>query len=573
MSSCHHEEDRRAVICESPSLNVLDRLPANGMPPNINTLIILHRDVGATSGATSTHTLQPAVFASLTNLQNLSINNYRVPLLTEATFKDLPMLTSLDLASNSIEHISNRTFSGLSKLVSLDLSHNLIATIKPEYFDLPNLKDLSLANNKLTSLPDGSFAQLPLLQVLTLDGNDLRAMRSGNVFRNLDHLHELNMRSCNQDFPHVIFHHIQNIESLDLSMNNLDKVPTDSIKHLYFLQKLVITGNRITYLPDQSFQGLALQKLDLSNNSIDSIVDTAFRNFRTEQLYLGYNRLQEVPYKALALLSRNLFILDLSGNDLSKGPFILPSDLVYLQKLNLSNTGLQEVPINIHSLFQLQELDLRHNHILRLNRTVLKVLLRLQASYLENNPWWCDCSIMATKDWLSNQHHLPAVCGTNSSKENANASCLVCRYPDSHRGQPIVELSEDQFKTCGFGVTHAGPIFVYVICALIVLFIIGMLIFFWYKHNDKLPYGRFCGDKALGTASHHDIPVSPIKVITNAGAGANELPRATDEQGPVKNQAWESALVITNPHNHTNSQTQSSQQEHGFNSPGAETVV
>ena len=199
---------------------------------------------------------------------------------------------------------------------------------------------------------------------------------------------------------------------------------------------------------------------------------------------------------------------------------------------------------------------------------------------LQGNPWNCDCGIVPLQEWL--QHQLQLAQGLSSSVApplRGNVSALSCSRPDDLAGRAVVRASSSQLAHCSANTWKRGlPVAIYITCSLIALGMIGLVVFMWRKRHE-MGYGRFCMDKDTDGYSE---PQSPIKVISNPAAGATDLPRRafedhpspySDHSGPVKNQAWESALVISNPHRISDGAVGGENRESNGKVPGAETIV
>lgn len=562
---CTFRPDDASLLCDASKLSGCPNSEVNVTQMIITANVLHNKDYIVRKP------LQGDCFKGMEELSHLTINRFGLSELFNDTFFEAASLEYLDLSYNYLESISGETFMGLESLMSLDLSYNRISRID-KFFNLPKLTYLSLANNNLVSLPPGVFEFLPELKVLHLDGNDFSSLSSGSVFLGLGHLREMYMNNCKLAvLAQSIFDHTQSLESLYLSRNRMVHIPSDSIRHLYLLQHLDLSMNAFTDIPQQAFQGLALHKLDLSNNSITTVAHMAFRNFRTDELYLRKNRIKVVPSKALGILGRDLHVIDLSGNPLEGDHCIFPRELVYLQKLNLSGNDLPHIPNSILHLYQLQTLDISFNHISTLNDTELKLVRRLEAVYLHGNPWICDCQIRDLKHVLQQQNLQYSVPEKRSTEAtpSVNMSKVVCERPLRLSGVPVVSVPEELLGRCTSVWSKVTPVFLYVICSFIIILILALAVFMWQKRHE-MAYGRFCVEK--GTDSPTRQSHSPIKVISNTAAGAPDL--SNQGQGPVKNQAWESALVITNPHSKMIAEDEAKQDPTpNGRFPGAETIL
>jgi len=76
--------------------------------------------------------------------------------------------------------------------------------------------------------------------------------------------------------PNELFRNLSKLKSLDLSRNNLTKLPVHSAPLLYHLN---LSRNSFSQLPDESFQYFPkLSILDLSENKFESVSVNLFRN-------------------------------------------------------------------------------------------------------------------------------------------------------------------------------------------------------------------------------------------------------------------------------------------------------
>ena len=232
-------------------------------------------------------------------------------------------LESLDLSKNQISSLETSDLfpPGLD---TLDLSHNNISNLNS--VDLPQgLRHLNLNQNKIISLGIRHFDLKNLIE-LHLSHNLLNGSLSRNTFFNvvLDSADDKN----------------SNLEILDLSFNNFEKIESQALVKFSKLKTLKLKHNKIEVIHPLGFQGLnGLQKLELSNNEILDLPNALFKNLSTlDTLDLSYNHLQSINksftqglYQLSTLylanndilfleplqdISEHLFHLDLEHNDL-----------------------------------------------------------------------------------------------------------------------------------------------------------------------------------------------------------------------------------------------------------------
>ena len=199
---------------------------------------------------------------------------------------------------------------------------------------------------------------------------------------------------------------------LDLSGNNLGNI-SDFIfqkNALLNVQKLYLQRSKVTKLGPFSLKGLTnLIELDLSGNLLASIPTAAFLEiYNLRVLSLRNNPIHEVKHFAFTGIATVIYI-DLSecmvswiGDDAFRG-------LQKLETLNLANNKLSDLSestvISIQHLYNIQ---------------------------LHNNPWNCDCGLLALKSWLL-EYNIPY------------PEDPTCNSPVSLKGQKLGSLNITQF--------------------------------------------------------------------------------------------------------------------------------
>ncbi|NP_919373.2 trophoblast glycoprotein a precursor [Danio rerio] len=203
-----------------------------------------------------------------------------------------------------------------------------------------------------------------------------------------------------------------------------------------YTRNLFITGNHISQIGPESFQGLEnVTNLSLSNNRISEVKSHTFSSLRSlRSLDLSNNQLAVIHPEAFTVQSRmlrelnlsralynhssvmdlatslrwsslsDLLVLDLSSNGLVFLPSGIFCHLVGLRRLQLGNNSI----VSIHNgtftgLDHLQELDLTHNALRTLREEALKELEQLHSArlHLADNPFTCTCDIEPFAAWLN----------------------------------------------------------------------------------------------------------------------------------------------------------------------------
>ncbi|OQR74750.1 leucine-rich repeat-containing protein 70-like, partial [Tropilaelaps mercedesae] len=93
------------------------------------------------------------------------------------------------------------------------------------------------------------------------------------------------------------FHLLTNLVELDLSANQLQRVPSSALSDCGALRRLSLSYNPIEILHDDAFRGLSrLGTLELNHCRLTVIESLAFRGLRSlEFLRMGHNMLKRIP--------------------------------------------------------------------------------------------------------------------------------------------------------------------------------------------------------------------------------------------------------------------------------------
>lgn len=309
-------------------------------------------------------------------------------------------LLQLRLQHNEIDFMHREAFVDLTCLRSLDLSHNRITnrTLRREhFFRLNHLQHLDLHGNPLRTLPDSVIISTHLSQLQTLNLSSCQLERVGEVA--IDDFFEL--------------------EKLDLSNNRLTKLPGIAFKGLISLKVLDLRWNQLEVIEPGTFAALRqLQELLLDHNRLSRFSELAFhREVAFPTLGLCCNRFSDIPFFALSTLKR-LQSLDMSHNPVTT---LKPGHVITaVRNLNLDFLeDLTEVKAGAFSAFphltklslrfarrlttfsgqaflgasgELREVQLEHNGLTFLAEDLLP-WQSLALLTLHDNRWHCDCKL------------------------------------------------------------------------------------------------------------------------------------------------------------------------------------
>ncbi|XP_041841460.1 leucine-rich repeat and fibronectin type-III domain-containing protein 4 [Melanotaenia boesemani] len=182
----------------------------------------------------------------------------------------------LRLADNFITEVGGNDFVNMTGLVDLTLSRNTIHLIRPMTFaDLESLRSLHLDGNRLTIIGPRDLAGLVNLQHLIINNNQL-------------------VKVSVQAFDDFLL----TLEDLDLSYNNLRRVPWESIQNMASLHTLNLDHNLIDHIAEGVFGELyKLARLDMTSNRLRTLPpDSLFARSQT-------GAVSPTPYNAVISLN------------------------------------------------------------------------------------------------------------------------------------------------------------------------------------------------------------------------------------------------------------------------------
>lgn len=392
--------------------------------------------------------IEQGTFEPLSTLETINLAKNNLAFICD--FK-LYRLKHLNLSGNSIEFFVTHEDSKLYRLETLDLSHNklLYFPILPKMSDLKylhlqnnmigalgseaemvvevnalynGLKQqryvmknnlhanwrlvplvyIDLSYNHFRSFPLETLAVLSSLQTLNFSHNCLRNLTwsvrgdddddSGDqrqlFFTSLTHL---DMQSNGLGFISPLFlNGLTRIETWNLQDNAVQ--PCAPVGHLQNLQMAQSVNPKTSCVFFEQLR--TLKHLNLKENSIEVLYSNAFQGSSLVSLNLARNPNMQMQAGALSGLQSTLQSLVLSEMNLTSAELSLPC-MPALSRLNLSRNNLHTLPTGLRCS-PLMEMDLRKNHFVSLNRSLLGALsAHLTAIYVSGNSFNC-----CESEWL-----------------------------------------------------------------------------------------------------------------------------------------------------------------------------
>uniref|UniRef100_A0A8C1KZ55 Podocan n=1 Tax=Cyprinus carpio TaxID=7962 RepID=A0A8C1KZ55_CYPCA len=399
----------------------------------------------------------------LQQLETLNLQNNRLTTqgLDDEGFHILERLSYLYLANNKLTAAPRHL---PPSLVSADFAANQLTKVYPDTFgQKPALKSVYLHNNKLTDagLPENMFNGSDNLEILIMSSNFLRYVPKGlptalyrlhlknnklekipaGAFDNLFHLRELYLQNnflSNDGMDNETFSHLNSLEYLDLSNNNLSTVPLGLPRNLILLHLEKNSIQSITLNALTSIRNL--EYLLLHNNRLRSrsIHPAAFQGLKRLHTVHMYNNLLErvprgLPRRAKTLMLLHNLISEIGRNDLITLYTLTELNLSYnrltsaklhreafrklriLETLDLSGNKLQTLPLGLPK--SLQVLKVKDNQMTEIPEGALMGMSSLRELHLTNNQLklnsiyqgaWQELSALTTLDLSGNMlSHVP----------------------------------------------------------------------------------------------------------------------------------------------------------------------
>lgn len=350
--------------------------------------------------------LKRNAFAKMPNLLYINLKNNKLKEIDSAVFNSLESLVEVDLSKNLLNDIPEDLFydkrvetlnvagNNLTTLSSirapelrqLDASHNKIRIItKDGLLSVPLLEQLMLRSNEIRWIHPTALASLDSLTYVDLSNNKLKFLSDTHFMGNaqlqilllndnpgLETLPVFKPRSDNDDF---------NIYRFECTNCGLHVLHEDTLKHMPALQKLNLSKNRLTGLPNGLLRNLiALRTIDLSDNIISSLQSNMFEG------------------------ASGLVKLSLAGNPLATlqvTPFL---STPYLAKLDASRCALERVWSEARvPLENLKYLSVRENLLGRITIEELRATPKIVGLNLAHNPLDCDDEFREAVQWLTDR--------------------------------------------------------------------------------------------------------------------------------------------------------------------------
>ncbi|NWI44937.1 TLR4 protein, partial [Picathartes gymnocephalus] len=265
-------------------------------------------------------------FEGLINLEviDLSENRLTFSRCCSPQFQNCPNLKHLNLSFNSNIRLTG-DFDNVKNLLYLDLQHTTLfgPGSYPVFLSLQRLIYLDISHTKTEVISQCTFCGLNSLQVLKMAGNSFVDNKLANSFKNLSHLHTLDISSCKlEHVDQSTFDALSELEELNLSNNKLLTFDPGVYQPLQALRVLDFSRNQLTVLLDSAREILpdSLVLLDISQNLFDcSCGHLDFLKWTQEEQGLLQNKELMLCHTPSYVANVSLASFDLSSCHVSAG--------------------------------------------------------------------------------------------------------------------------------------------------------------------------------------------------------------------------------------------------------------
>ncbi|NXC66855.1 TLR4 protein, partial [Anhinga anhinga] len=211
-------------------------------------------------------------FESLNNLEEIDLSENRLSFSGCCSFQfhKCQNLKLLNLSFNSDIRI-NGDFTNIKDLLYLDLQHTKLfgPGSYPVFLSLQKLIYLDISHTSISVKSQCTFCGLNSLQVLKMAGNSFENNKLAHNFKNLNHLHSLDISSCKLvQVDKGTFDALSELKELNISNNKLLNFDPVIYKPLQALTVLDFSKNQLSVPLDSALEILpdSLVLLDISQN-------------------------------------------------------------------------------------------------------------------------------------------------------------------------------------------------------------------------------------------------------------------------------------------------------------------
>ncbi|XP_065504705.1 toll-like receptor 4 [Caloenas nicobarica] len=265
-------------------------------------------------------------FHTLSNLEVVDLSENRLSFTgcCSRQFLKCPNLKHLNLSFNSDISVTG-DFTTVKNLLYLDFQHTKLfgPGSYPVFLSLQKLIYLDISYTRTHVKAQCTFCGLNSLQVLKMAGNSFETNTLADSFKNLSHLHTLDISNCKLvQVDQSTFDALTELKELNISNNKLLIFDSGVYKPLQALTALDFSNNQLSVLLDSALEILPdnLVLLDISQNLFDcSCIHVNFLKWVKEQQELLQHEELMICHTPAYVKNVSLLHFDLSSCQLNAG--------------------------------------------------------------------------------------------------------------------------------------------------------------------------------------------------------------------------------------------------------------
>ena len=173
-------------------------------------------------------------------------------------------------------------------------------------------------------------------------------LKCDKAFSGITHFYASNINIMK--FEKKFFSHFRSLIIVDLSNNNLSKIPGGLFK-LKYIKELNLEKNHINYIQHQLSSLINLEKINLAYNEISFLPNSLFKLQKLQILLINYNKIKLIPIEIG--LMKNLTRLNIFNNSINELPTTLCNnsklknidfEWIYILKKSFYLSDFKEMP-------------------------------------------------------------------------------------------------------------------------------------------------------------------------------------------------------------------------------------
>ncbi|RNA32125.1 insulin-like growth factor-binding complex acid labile subunit [Brachionus plicatilis] len=220
--------------------------------------------------------------------------------------------------------------------LNFSLEYKMLSKQKISEFYSPNEKSLIVVNQNYQLIDEDAFDGLTDVEILNFSSNQLQKLNS-NLFVHLPNLKKLILSFNSINFlPAKIFSSLKVLEQLEMTNCNLSSIDSTSLNGLTNLKRIILAYNDLAFIQPNTFSDLIqLEVAVFSFNKLETIHPDTFTN------------------------QKNLKRLNLKANNLKKQVILSANSLSSVDDIFTNSSNLQRLIMHSNKISQLTKFSFK----------------------------------------------------------------------------------------------------------------------------------------------------------------------------------------------------------------------